>query len=306
MRCLRLYLVVFAPVDLLRVLVGPTASGKSGAAIPVAQAMGAEIVSLDSMLLYRGLDIGTDKPKDTCGVPHHLIDLLDPTERFDVRRYIDLAEEAITSIRGRGRRVLVVGGTGLYLMALLKGIFEGPRCNAPLRARLAEVEAPELHRRLAAVDPGTAKGLHPNDRRRITRALEVFEATGKPLFEQQTQFAGPDRHPAVIAGIRWPRPQLADRIRQRVAAMFQRGLVDEVRGLDLGPTASQAVGYKEVLGALRGAYDLAEARRLVERNTLRLARRQETWFKRFPVTWIDGAAPDVPAQLLSHFGSTIE
>ncbi len=295
-------------------IVGPTASGKSRAAIPVARALGAEVLSLDSMLLYRGLDIGTDKPEDTGDVPHHGIDLLDPRERFDVRRYIDLAEEAIAGIRARGHRVLVVGGTGLYLMALLKGIFEGPRSNAPLRASFAEVEAPELHRRLAAVDPGTAKGLHPNDRRRITRALEVYEATGKPLREQQTQFQGPDRHEAVIAGIRLPRALLAERIRARVAAMFQKGLVDEVRGLDLGPTASQAVGYKEVLGALRGEYDLAEARRLVERNTLRLARRQETWFKRFPVDWVDGAAGDLVERLLAvflpprppHLGSTTE
>jgi len=288
-------------VDPLLVLVGPTASGKSSAAIPVARALDAEVVSLDSMLLYRGMDIGTDKPRETGGVPHHLVDLLDPSERFDVRRYIDLAETAIGEIRARGRRVLVVGGTGLYLMALLKGVFEGPRCNAPLRARLADLESPELHRRLAAVDPETAGALHPNDRRRITRALEVFEATGRSLREQQTQFEGPDRHAAAIAGIRWPRAQLAQRIRQRVAAMFDAGLVDEVRRLDLGPTASQAVGYKEVLGALRGEYDLAEARRLVERNTLRLARRQETWFKRFPVRWIDGAAEDVVGRLVAAF-----
>lgn len=288
-------------MDPLLVLVGPTASGKSSAAIPVARALDAEVVSLDSMLLYRGMDIGTDKPRETGGVPHHLVDLLDPSERFDVRRYIDLAETAIGEIRARGRRVLVVGGTGLYLMALLKGVFEGPRCNAPLRARLADLESPELHRRLAAVDPETAGALHPNDRRRITRALEVFEATGRSLREQQTQFEGPDRHAAAIAGIRWPRAQLAQRIRQRVAAMFDAGLVDEVRRLDLGPTASQAVGYKEVLGALRGEYDLAEARRLVERNTLRLARRQETWFKRFPVRWIDGAAEDVVGRLVAAF-----
>ncbi|MCK6460593.1 MAG: tRNA (adenosine(37)-N6)-dimethylallyltransferase MiaA [Planctomycetes bacterium] len=284
-------------MDPLLVLVGPTASGKSRAAIPLARALDAEIVSLDSMLLYRGMDIGTDKPRDTGGVPHHLIDLLDPRERFDVRRYIDLAEEAIAGIRGRGRRVLVVGGTGLYLMALLKGVFEGPRCDALLRASLAAVPSAELHRRLAAVDPATAGALHPNDRRRITRALEVYEATGKPLREQQTQFRGPDRHPAVIAGIRRPRERLRARIRERIDEMFAKGLVDEVRRLDLGPTASQAVGYKEVLGFLRGEYDLAEARRLVERNTIRLARRQETWFKRFPVRWIDGEAPDPVGRL---------
>jgi len=286
-------------VDPLLVLVGPTASGKSRAAIPVARACGAEIVSLDSMLLYRGMDIGTDKPKDTGGIPHFGIDLLDPRERFDVRRYIDLAEEAIAAIRGRGRRVLVVGGTGLYLMALLKGIFEGPRCDAALRERLAAIPSPELHERLKAVDPGTAAALHPNDRRRITRALEVYEATGTSLSAQQTQFGGPDRHPAVIAGIRWPRAVLKARIRARVEEMFRQGLVDEVRRLELGPTASQAVGYKEVLGFLRGEYDLEEAKRLVERNTIRLARRQDTWFKRFPVTWVDGDTKDLVERLVA-------
>jgi tRNA dimethylallyltransferase len=184
-------------------------------------------------------------------------------------------------------------------MALLKGVFEGPRCDASLRARLADVPAPELHRRLAAVDPATAAALHPNDRRRVTRALEVLEATGTPLREQQTQFQGPDRHAAVIAGIRRPRERLRARIRERVEAMFRAGLVEEVRGLELGPTASQAVGYKEVLGHLRGEYDLEEAKRLVVRNTIRLSRRQETWFKRFDVTWVDGESEGLVERLLA-------
>jgi 4-hydroxy-3-polyprenylbenzoate decarboxylase len=175
-----------------------------------------------------------------------------------------------------------------------------PLVLVPREAPLSAIHLGNMLR-LAAVDPETAKGVHPNDRRRITRALEVFEVTGKPLREQQTQFEGPDRHDAVIAGIRLPRKVLAERIRVRVSAMFHAGLVDEVRGLDLGPTASQAVGYKELLGALRGEYDLAEARRLVERNTLRLARRQETWFKRFPVRWVDGAATDLVDRLLAVF-----
>jgi tRNA dimethylallyltransferase len=283
--------------------VGPTASGKSRASIPVARALGAEIVSLDSMLLYRGLDIGTDKPKDLAGVPHHLIDLLEPEERFDVRRYLDLADEAIAGIRARGRRALVVGGTGLYLMALLKGIFPGPPRDAELRARLALVDAPELHRRLAAVDPDTAARLHPRDRRRITRALEVYGATGHSLRALQTQFEGPDRYPAIVAGLAVPRAELARRIRERVAAMWAAGLVEEVCRLAdrLGPTAAQAVGYKEILGVVHGEHDLAEARRLIERNTLRLARRQATWFKRFPVTWVDALAPDLEERLLAVY-----
>jgi tRNA dimethylallyltransferase len=281
----------------LLVLVGPTASGKSAAAIPVARAMDAEIVSLDSMLLYRRMDIGTDKPKDLGGVRHHLIDLLDPAERFDVRRYIEQADAAIADIHARGRRALVVGGTGLYLIGLLKGVFEGAPRDDAFRERLGAVDLPELYARLQAVDPVTAARVHPNDRRRILRALEVHETTGRPLSALQQQFDGPDRYEAVIAGIRRDPTELKRRIEARVDAMFQAGLVEEVRGLRLGPTASQAVGYKEVLGFLRGEYDLAEARRLVVRHTVRLARRQNTWFKRFPIRWTDGT----PEQVLAVF-----
>jgi tRNA dimethylallyltransferase len=285
----------------LLVLVGPTASGKTRASLEVAAELGAEIVSLDSMLLYRGMDIGTDKPRDTRGIPHHLIDCLEPTERFDLRRFLARADEAIEGIRARERRPLVVGGTGLYLMGLLKGVFEGAGRDEELRSRLKDTPSPELHDRLGRVDPATAQRLHPNDRRRILRALEVHAATGRPLSELQTQFEGPDRHEAVVAGIRLPRAEIRRRIEERVEAMFASGLVDEVRALELGPTASQAVGYKEVAAALRGEYDLAEARRLVVRNTGRLARRQETWFRRFPVRWVDGLAPDLVERLLAIY-----
>ncbi|MHC4973023.1 MAG: tRNA (adenosine(37)-N6)-dimethylallyltransferase MiaA [Planctomycetota bacterium] len=293
-------------MDPLFVLVGPTAGGKSRAAVPVARELGAEIVSLDSMLLYKGMNIGTDKPA-TGGVPHHLIDLLDPQERFDLRRYIEEADRAIADITARGRRVLVVGGTGLYLQGLLKGVFEGVARDAELRARLADTEPAVLHARLREVDPEAADRIHENDRRRIVRALEVHAATGRPLSALQTQFEGPDRYPAILAGLAWPRRALKQRVKTRVEAMFRAGLVDEVSGLALGPTAAQAVGYKEVSGALRGDYDLEEARRLIERNTMRLARRQATWFKRFPIRWVDGAAADVVARLLAVYrGSTSE
>jgi tRNA dimethylallyltransferase len=294
-------------VEPLRVLVGPTGSGKSAAAIPLARALDAEIVSLDSMLLYRGMDIGTDKPRDQGGVPHHLVDCLDPREPFHLADYLRAADRAIEGIRGRGRRVLVVGGTGLYLMGLLRGIFEGPPPDPLLRARIEAMPPEALVRRVAEVDPETSRRLHPHDRRRQRRALEVYEQTGVPVSRLQTQFAGPDRHPAILAGIRLPRDLLRERIRRRIDAMFARGLVDEVRRLDLGPTAAQAVGYKEVLAHLRGEIDLAEARRLVERHTLRLVRRQATWFRRFDVTWVDGGREDLVPRLLDvYLGRTTE
>jgi tRNA dimethylallyltransferase len=277
-------------MDPLFVLVGPTAAGKSRASMEVARALGAEIVSLDSMLIYRGMDIGTDKPRDLSGIPHHLVDLLDPAQRFDLQRYLEQADAAIASIRERGRRALVVGGTGLYLMGLLKGVFEGAPRDELLRARLAEEDLDALHARLREVDPPTAERVHPHDKRRILRALEVHAATGRP-----------HRYDARLAGIHLPRPELKRRIERRVNAMFQDGLVEEVRQLHLGPTASQAVGYKEVLSALRGEIDMAEARRLIVRNTLRLVRRQGTWFKRFPIHWVDGAQPDLAERLADYF-----
>jgi len=295
----------------LFVLVGATASGKSACAIPLARELGAEIVSLDSMLLYRGMTIGTDKPVDLGGVRHHLLDCLDPRERFDLARYLALADAAIADIHARGRRALVVGGTGLYLMGLLKGVFAGAPRDERFRDSLAGEPTEALHRRLREVDPESAARLHANDRRRILRALEVHEGTGRTLGEMQRQFAGPDRYESVVAGIRRSREDLRARIRARVEEMFRRGLVDEVRGLELGPTAGQAVGYKEVVAALAGEYDLAEARRRVERHTIRLLRRQGTWFRRFPVVWIDaepGEGPGtlVPRLLRIYRGTTTE
>lgn len=291
-------------MDPLLVLVGPTASGKTRASLAVARALDAEIVSLDSMLLYRGLDIGTDKPSDTGGIPHHLIDMLDPAERFDVRRYLAAADRAIEEIRARGRRALVVGGTGLYLMGLLKGLFEGAPRDDAFRARAAGEPLEALYARLAEVDPETAARVNGNDRRRITRALEVHATTGRPLSELQRQFDGPDRYEARLAGLRVDRATLKRRIEQRVDAMLAAGLVEEVAGLDLGPTAAQAVGYKEILGHLAGAYDLAEARRRIVSHTVRLSRRQSTWFKRFPITWFDASEPGLEDRLVHFFLGT--
>ncbi len=284
----------------LLVLVGATASGKSAVAVPLAEQLGAEILSLDSMLVYRGMEIGTDKPPaaERARVPHHLIDLLDPSQPFDLRRYLRAADAAVAEVQGRGRRVLIVGGTGLYLMGLCKGVFESPPVDPELRARLEALPTAELRARVEEIDPELWERVHPNDHRRLRRAAEVYEQTGTPLSELQRQFQGPDRYPAVFGGIRRSRPDLHARIRTRVDAMFAGGLVDEVRGLELGPTAAQAVGYKEVRAALDGEHDLDQARALVVRHTVRLVRRQSAWFKRFPIRWVDAAPGEGPEQIV--------
>jgi len=291
----------------LLVLIGPTAAGKSTVALDLAPRLDAEVISLDSMLVYRGLDIATDKPRDLRGVPHHLLDTMDPADRFDVRHYLAQADAAIDAIHARGRRALVVGGTGLYLMGLLKGVFEGVPRDPDLRERLGGRSPADLHGELRRVDPRAAERIHPNDRRRLIRALEVHAATGKPLDEMQKQFDGPDRYAARIAGLRWPRPALYARIRARVERMLADGLVDEIRALAprLGPTAAQAVGAKEVRGYLEGRWDLAEARRLIESHTVQLVRRQETWFRRFRVHWVDGASSDRDERLLAFYRGSI-
>jgi len=298
------------PRQRLWFLVGPTASGKTAAGIEVALRIGAEILSLDSMSLYRGMDIGTAKPSsaERARVPHHLIDLAEPHEAFSTGRYLEAAEAAIADVAARGRRPLFVGGTALYLKALTEGLFQGPAADWELRHRLiAEAEAKgaaALHQRLQAVDPAAASRIHPNDVRRIVRALEVHEATGRPISEQQTQFGSPSpRFECVLAGIRRERADLRDRINRRVDAMFAAGLVEEVRALLAHPggishSAAQFVGYREVIAHLRGQLPLAETIERVKTRTRQFAKRQGTWFRRFPqIRWVDASPADGPAAL---------
>lgn len=271
-------------------LTGATASGKSEAGVELARRIGAEIVSLDSMAVYRGMDIGTAKPtpEQRAAVPHHLIDLVEPSEEFSVARYLDAARQAVAEISGRGRLALFVGGTPLYLKALLRGLFEGPPADLVLRKQWEEEERSEpgrLHRRLAEVDSATAARLHPNDVKRIVRALEVFEKLGQPISLLQRQFeTGRSADECHVFVLDWPREVLYERINRRVDAMFAAGLVDEVRGLlaaekPLSRSASQAVGYREVIEHLAGVRDLAETVALVKQNTRQLAKRQCTWFR---------------------------
>ena len=272
-------------------LTGPTASGKTAVGVELARRLGAEIVSLDSMTLYRGMDIGTAKPtpEQRRSVPHHLIDILDPHQQYSVAQYIDAADHCIQQIRGRGREVLFVGGTPLYLKGLLRGIFHGPSADWELRRQLQEEAqrhgAESLHRRLAEVDPAAAARLHPNDERRLIRALEVYHQSGRRISDLQQQFqTGRPAEASRVFVLDWPKTELCARIDRRVDAMFTAGLVDEVRRLlslpqPLSRTARQAVGYREVIAHLAGKCNLAETIELVKCHTRQLAKRQRTWFR---------------------------
>ena len=277
---------------LLRILTGPTASGKTKMAVLLARRHGWEILSADSMSIYRGMDIGTAKPSpsERMGVPHHGLDLVGPEEAFDTARYVAYADGVIAEAHARGQEILVVGGTPLYLMALLKGFFEGPPADPDLRKELRERERSEpgsLHARLSKVDPDAAQRIHRNDTKRLVRALEVFEKTGTPISRLQRQFEeGKSRYPYVGARLVLSRECLRERVRERNMKMFDQGLVDEVRrireGKGFGPTSEAAIGYREVLAFLRGSLPAEELVYRVRSNTHRLVRRQDTWLRTFP------------------------
>jgi tRNA dimethylallyltransferase len=271
-------------------LTGPTASGKTAVAIELARRLNAEIISLDSMAVYRGMDIGTAKPSisEQREVAHHLIDVVEPSESYSVAQYRDAALRLIAEIDTRGREVLFVGGTPLYLKAMLRGIFEGPPADWPLRRRLtqeARDDPAALHRRLSEIDPAAAARLHANDTRRLIRAIEVYEATGSPISSLQREFeTGRRADECRVFALEWPRAELNERIDRRVEAMFHAGLVDETQritqaGKPLSRTARQAVGYREVLEHLAGNLDLEATIELVKLRTRQFAKRQMTWFR---------------------------
>ncbi len=290
------------------ILTGPTGSGKSRLGIELAERLGAEIISMDSMALYRGMDIGTAKPgsEDQRRVPHHLLGVLDPWESASVAWWLRRAADCCRDIERRGKRVLFVGGTGLYLKALLCGLFDGPPANEALRQRLIE-EARQLgpralHDRLARLDPVAAAHLHPNDVRRVVRALEVWELTGRPISDWQTQWAVgsgewavgqeqslPTAHcplPTVLC-LDLPRVQLYARINARVEQMIARGLVDELRALrrlprPLSREAAQALGYKEMFDYLDGRCSLEKTVARIQTRSRHYAKRQLTWFRHLP------------------------
>jgi tRNA dimethylallyltransferase len=282
------------------VILGPTASGKSALALAVARQTHAEILSVDSMQVYRGMDIGTAKPtaNEQAQTPHHLIDLVDADESFTVARFVELADAVIASARARQVPLVVTGGTPLYYKALFQGLFEGPGRDEALRQQLQALSNEELHRRLAAVDPPSAAKLHPNDTRRLIRALEVYELTGRPISSHQTEWESLEqRHAATWVGLLWDRDALNRRINARVKAMIAAGWVDETKALierfgSLSPTAAEATGYHELIEHLQGRRTLDEAIEQIKIATRQLARRQMKWFRRFPnVHWVPGDHP---------------
>ncbi|QEG34378.1 tRNA (adenosine(37)-N6)-dimethylallyltransferase MiaA [Bythopirellula goksoeyrii] len=271
-------------------LSGATAVGKTQVALSLARRIGAEIISLDSMAVYRGMDIGTAKPtpEEQAQVLHHLIDVVDPSEEFSIERYLELAQEAVAEIRSRGHEVLFVGGTPLYLKALLRGLSSGPPADWKVREQIAaeveEVGNEVLHQRLEQLDPLAASQIHPHDTRRLIRALEVFRATGEPISHQQSHFdEGTPADECRVFVLRRSREEQHERINERVEQMLERGLIDEVKrltseGKTLGRTASQAVGYREVIDYLADDdYDSMVAK--IKARTRRFAKRQGTWFR---------------------------
>lgn len=270
---------------------GATAAGKSDVGIALAQRLNGEIISLDSMAVYRGMDIGTAKPSLRARelVPHHLIDIADPVDSFSVSRYRQLALQVIADLRGRGRLPIFVGGTALYLKALLRGIFQGPPADWDFRKQVADdvrnSGIDKLYQRLQQVDPLAAHKLHPRDERRIIRALEVYKMTGTPISHWQQEFEqGTPAEECCVFTLRHPRPVLHARIAQRVQEMFARGLITEVENLlakwkTLSHTAMQAVGYREVIEHVQGNRDLEATIEQVLVRTRRFARHQETWFR---------------------------
>lgn len=282
------------------VVVGPTATGKTGLALELARRLGGEVVGADAFQVYRSMDVGTAKPTATerGGLPYHLVDVAEPDEGFDAHRYLELAGRAVDEVAGRGAVPIVAGGTGLYVRALVRGLADMPGRDPAFRGEL-EAEArrrgPEaLHRRLAEVDPSYAARVGEADMVRIVRALEVHAISGRTITEVHAEHASrPDRLEALWLGLDPGKEALRARVEGRTAAMFEAGFVEEVRGLrarGYGPElpSMKALGYPAVHRHLAGEIDEAEARRLTTRDSLRYARRQRTWFRSEPaVVWVD-------------------
>jgi tRNA dimethylallyltransferase len=310
------------------IIIGPTAGGKTDLAVDVAHLFAAhsapgETVTADSVQIFRHLDIGSAKPTadERRGIPHHLIDIVDPADQFTVADWLARANHTVADIRARGHTPIVVGGTHLYIKAFLDGLFEGPPPDPALRERLTALGLPALRKQLEQIDPAAAARIHPNDQRRTIRALEVFHQTGTPISQLQTQWDQPvavpttvpptaalggrcdpaprrgTRTDSTLIGLDWPPDLLARRINARVKDMIERGLIDEVRSLweqqRLGPQSREALGYKQLIAHFEGRATLDQAVETVKIETRRFAKNQRTWLRRLRTTpnsvWINAA-----------------
>jgi len=323
--------VNFDPATRPIVILGPTAGGKSDLAVDLARRCDppGQIISADSMQVYRHMDAGTAKPSPAlrAQAAHHLIDCVEPTETFTVTDWLARADALIEQLRGEGVRPIVVGGTNLYINALLHGMFDGPDASDELRDALAELTNEQLHSQLKAIDSAAAQRIHRNDRRRMTRAIEVYEATGQPISELQTQWQadaerGQYRHDPVLLGLQWPTEAINRRINLRVRYMFDprravadghadwwpmTSLPDEAARLEhaglLGEQAREALGYKQVLAALKGEMSMDDAFERTKVLTRRFGKQQRTWLRRFAgVRWLkgEGATADVALELIER------
>jgi tRNA dimethylallyltransferase len=293
----------------LLAIVGPTAAGKSALGVALARRLDGEIVACDSTAVYRGIDIGTDKVPlaEQQGIPHHLVDVADPTEVYSAARYAQDAAAVIRAITARGRLPILVGGTGFYLRALTRGLFPGPARQPALRAvlerRAQSHGVGELYRWVRRLDPGSAARIQPRDTKRLVRALEVALVSGRPMTAHFVETTSPlGEYDVRVLGVRLPAAETADRVARRVDEQFARGVVDEVRGLLASgvPATAQALCglvYRQVVEMLAGVRDEAATRELIVRENRHYARRQLIWFRKEPrLTWIDGPG-ETPAAI---------
>ncbi len=303
----------------LWILTGPTASDKTEIGFNIAKEINSEIISADSMLIYRGMDIGTAKPLLSMRelVPHHFIDIIDPWESYSVGKYVEDVEALINSNSEQKRKFLIVGGSPLYIKGLVNGIFNGPEADWDLREELERIAEKEgsshVHYILQKIDPVKAKELHQNDLRRIIRAIEVYRITGEPVSALQERYKlERNSYKFKIISITRERSEVYRRINERVEAMFDKGLVGEVKSLLDGPKglskqAKQALGYKEVIQYLEGGLKLSDAKELVKLSTRRFAKRQMTWFRSFKdIHWLEAKEHEGPEVITNKVFSILE
>ena len=299
-------------------ILGVTASGKSRLSFELAESLQTEIISIDSMKVYRRMDIGTAKPSVEAQrqVKYNLIDVVEPSESFNVNSFVEMTNEVIDRLADSDKQVIAAGGTALYIKALLYGLFDGPGSDEGIRAKLKAAAESEglgkLYSQLERVDPAAAERIHPNDAKRVVRALEVYELTDRPISSFQQQWG--QQSPAddwVVVGLRRDKEDESKRINARVKRMIEEGLVDEVKSLlaepkPLSKQARGAIGYAEIIAHLAGKMSLDEAVETIKKNSRHLAKHQRTWFKTFNVNWLDIEEREQPGQILARTKKLLE